>query len=160
MLRKNYHRSSLLTCNDLMPWPSLRPMLSHLLLAQHHLEVPSLHCCPGSLSLLGNPADINFKTQMKVWILPTVLFLFDISLQLQGHQQFEPGGLQQEHCSLKVYVSTSSSHEHNVKSVSRMSHLHIISYYCLSYHQASKAEFCQQIAMWFLDVALDPSLHA
>lgn len=81
---------------------------------------------------------------------PTVLFLTDISLQLQGHQQFELGGLQQEHCCLKVYVSTSSSHEHNVKSVSRMRHLHIISYYCLSYCQASNAEFCQQTAMWFL----------
>lgn len=66
MLRKNYHGSSLLTRNDFLPWPSLRPTLSYLLLAQHHLEVPSLHCCPGSLSLLGNPADINYKTKMKV----------------------------------------------------------------------------------------------
>lgn len=150
MLRKNYHGSSLLTRNDFLPWPSLRPTLSYLLLAQHHLEVPSLRCCPGSLSLLGNPADINYKAKMKVRIHPTVLFLTDISLQLQGHQQFELGELQQEHCCLKVYVSTSSSHEHNVKSVSCMRHLHIISYYCLSYCQASNAEFCQQTAMWFL----------
>lgn len=71
------------------------------------------------------------------------LFKADVSLQLQGHQQLEFGGLQQEHRSLKVFVSTSSSHECNAKNVSCVSHPHIISYYYLNYSQASKAEFYQ-----------------
>lgn len=64
-LSKSCCGKSLFPLNYFMFWPPLRLKSRHLLLAQCHLEVPSLHCCLWSLSLLGNPADINCKTQIK-----------------------------------------------------------------------------------------------
>lgn len=95
----------------------------------------------------------SITTQMKFqFLLNFLLFLLeaDISLQLQGHQHSEFRGLQQGHWRLKADVRTSSSHESNVKSVSHLSHLHIISHYCLNYSQASKAQICQQTTVCFL----------
>lgn len=149
--RKSCCGNSLFPPNYFMPWPSLRPKSKHLLLVQHHPEVPSLHCCLGSLSLLGNPADIE------VWLLHNFLLLLpkaDNSLQLQGHQQFEFRGLQQGCWSLKVYSGTLSRHESSFRSILYTPHIHFISYYCISYAQASKTEFCQQTPMYFLPYRL------
>lgn len=106
-LRQSCCGNSSFPFNYSISWPSLRPKSRHLLLAQHHPEVPSRRCCPGCLWLLGNPADIADKKSS--------YFLTFFPVQgLQGHLQWEFRGLQQGNSSLKFPVQPRAHCSHHL----------------------------------------------